>query len=147
MPLMRDWVEITVEESLLIPVVQELLALAIDPNHVEVTYGTTGRVILAKTELADEWYRHTQKKHDAEPEPETEVVGHGYEVIAAANKSDDAPNEVFAVATTELGGIDQEVAAATSFSEPAPSPVKRGPGRPRKNPLPPSPPLSDGEES
>lgn len=70
MPLMREWVEITVDEGLLIPVVQELLSLAANPNQVEVTYGTHGRVVLAEVHLADEWYRQRLKTAVVkEPEP------------------------------------------------------------------------------
>lgn len=113
MPLMRNWTEITVEEGLLTQVVQELLALAESPNHVEVTHGVTGRIILAEAELAERWFREVNK----DPDAETEVT----------------PNGNSDLATT-----------ATSDSELATLPVKRGPGRPRKIPVPPS--ASDGEE-
>ncbi len=120
MPLMRDWTEITVEEGLLIQVVQELLTLAESPNHVEVTYGVMGRVILAESQLAERWFQEVNK----DPDAETEVHGHGYKVT---------PNEDSDLATI-----------AMSDSELATLPVKRGPGRPRKVPVPPS--ASDGEE-
>ena len=64
MPLMRDYTEITVEEILLPQVVRELLEMAAHPNYVEVSYGATGRVVLAHTELAEAWYQ----KHLAEDE-------------------------------------------------------------------------------
>lgn len=123
MPLMRDWTEITVEEGLLSQVVRELLALAEDPNHVEVTYGVTGRVILAESSLAERWYQEVNKT--PEEHPDTTVQGHGYEVVAT---------EEFDPAKTPAA--DSELATL---------PVKRGPGRPRKTiPVPPS--ASDGEE-
>jgi|EndMetStandDraft_3_1072993.scaffolds.fasta_scaffold800908_2 hypothetical protein len=83
MPLMREWVEIHVEEDLLIHVVRELLSLAVDPNQVEVVYGTAGRVILAEVHLADAWYqmRLVQEEEEAAG---TEVHAAGFEVVASA---------------------------------------------------------------
>lgn len=83
MPLMREWTEIDVEEDLLVQVVQELLALAADPNHVEVVYGTTGRVILAEVHLAEHWYLERLKKEEAETKG-TEVHAGSFEVVASA---------------------------------------------------------------
>jgi hypothetical protein len=135
MPLMHDWTEITVDESLLIPVVKELLALATDPNHVEVVYGTGGRVILAESNLAERWYQETLPKDEGDTE--------------------EAANETFDVATTkdqvtEVHASGFEVVAASSNNPIhgtdalVPLPVKRGPGSARKE-VP--PPLSNGEES
>ena len=66
---MREYTEIIVEESLLPQVVRELLEMATDPNYVEVSYGATGRVVLAHTELAEAWYQ----KHLAEDEKRSEI--------------------------------------------------------------------------
>lgn len=94
MPLMREWVEIHVDEDLIVDVVRELLALAADPNHVEITYGTAGRVILAEVHLADIWYQMRVAKEDngnkeeVDKEvgevPDTQVHASGFEVIATA---------------------------------------------------------------
>lgn len=129
MPLMRDWTEITVDEGLLSQVVRELLQLTDDPNHVEVVYGTTGRVILADVDLAERWFQAATKKQEDETETNIEVVGHGLEVVA--NEEVDVADSP--TATSEVAEKD-----------PGPLPVKRGPGRPRKTPLPFS--ASDGEE-
>lgn len=85
MPLMREWTEITVDEDLLIPVVQELLAMAMDPNHVEVVYGVTGRVILAEVHLAEHWYLERLKREEEEnAAKDVEVHAGGFEVVASA---------------------------------------------------------------
>lgn len=86
MPLMREWVEIHVEEDLLVHVVRELLSLAVNPNHVEVIYGTAGRVILAEIHLADAWYQMRLAKEEEEAEGDgTEVHASGFEVVASAD--------------------------------------------------------------
>jgi hypothetical protein len=137
---MREWTEIVVDEDLIIPVVKELLALAINPNHVEVVYGTTGRVILADVDLAEEWYQSTLKSKSDSAQPEepaeesveqtaeesepTVVVASGFQVVATA-KVDTA---------TIPQGTDDLV----------PTPAKRGPGRPRKSD---STSASNGEDS
>ncbi len=67
MPLMHHYTEITVEEDLLPQIVRELLELAEDPNHVDVTHGTHGRVILAHSALAEKWYlaaTSSRNEHD-----------------------------------------------------------------------------------
>lgn len=128
MPLMRDWTEITVDEGLLSQVVRELLELADDPNHVEVVYGTSGRIILADVDLAERWFEAATKK--SEEETNIEVTGHGLEVFA----NEEVDEAEAASSTSDLYAKD-----------PGPLPIKRGPGRPRKNPLPFS--ASDGEES
>jgi hypothetical protein len=83
MPLMREWVEIHVDEDLLIHVVRELLSLAVNPNQVEVTYGTAGRIILAEIHLADAWYQMRLAKEEAEGDG-TEVHASGFEVVDSA---------------------------------------------------------------
>lgn len=55
--------EITVDEDLLVPVLQELLAMAVNPNQVNVVHGKTGRVILAEAHLADHWYQERMAQH------------------------------------------------------------------------------------
>ena len=132
MPLMKEWVEITVDEDLLVPVVRELLDMAANPNHVEVVYGTVGRVILAEAHLAEHWYQERLKREATEgPSEEFEVVATGLEVVPVATPKPD-PEPL----------VESIVAPAIQVSE---SPVKRGPGRPRKEPLPSASP--DGEEN
>ena len=55
MPLMHQFMEIIVEEGLLPQIVRELVELAEDQNHIEVTYGVAGRVILVHPGLAEKW--------------------------------------------------------------------------------------------
>jgi hypothetical protein len=76
MPLMRQWVEITVGEDLLIPVVRELLDMAVDPNQVEVVHGDIGRVILAEVHLAEHWFQERLRRDtvDTVPLPEDDFV-------------------------------------------------------------------------
>lgn len=73
---MRQWVEITVGEDLLIPVVRELLDMAADPNQVEVVHGDVGRVILAEVHLAEHWFQERLKRDtvDDVPLPEEDFV-------------------------------------------------------------------------
>ena len=131
MPLMREWTEITVDEDLLSSVVRELLDMAMDPNHVEVVYGTEGRVILAEVHLAEHWYLERLKKEEQKNESigDTEVHASGFEV-AAQSKVD----ETDTAQSTSVKGTEHLV----------PLPVKRGPGRPRNAPSPSASP--DGEE-
>jgi hypothetical protein len=114
MPLMRNWTEIVVDETLLIPVLRELLQMAVDPNHVEVVGGANGRVILVETNLAEYWYQHhldAEKEKGAgdspqsspgEPEVATGVQVNVAkpEVVAAATAS--APIAVTATATASV---------------------------------------------
>lgn len=154
MPLMRDWTEVVVDEDLLIPVVQELLALATDPNHVEVVYGTTGRVILADVALAETWYQGTLRRQQGTDSPD--------DTVAEATTSEPQPSspdpsgtddDSAAVSQAETSEGQETVVVASGFEvvaaankevvEPAdiakgtddlvPLPVKRGPGRPRKS--------------
>jgi hypothetical protein len=73
---MRQWVEITVGEDLLIPVVRELLDMAADPNQVEVVHGDVGRVILAEVHLAEHWFQERLKQDTVNtvPLPEEDFV-------------------------------------------------------------------------
>jgi hypothetical protein len=64
MPLMRQYTEIIVEEGLLPQIVRELVEMAEDQNHIEVSYGVAGRVILVHPDLAEKWYQ--QKVSEAE---------------------------------------------------------------------------------
>jgi hypothetical protein len=85
MPSMREWTEITVDEDLLIPVVRELLDMAVNPNQVEIVHGTNGRVILAEVHLAEHWYQERLKRDEEIPaeDPQSSVQT---EVVAAAEK-------------------------------------------------------------
>lgn len=132
MPLMNEWTEIHVDEDLLIPVVRELLDMAVNPNHVEVVYGTEGRVILAEVHLAEHWYQERLKRDENNG---TEVHAGAYEVVASASTAQEGTDEVVAGATTSQQGTEELI----------PLPVKRGPGRPRNAPTPSASP--DGEES
>lgn len=121
---MSEYIEIHVEEGLLSQVVRELLALAESPNHVEVTHGVTGRVILAHTALAEVWFN----KVTAEAEAKTEV--------------DEAAEESEVSAEMPIEKVDT---ADTYTVAEILVPVKRGPGRPRK--IQPAPSVSNDEES
>lgn len=99
MPLMSEWTEIVVDEDLLVPVVRELLDMAVNPNHVEVVYGTTGRVILVEVHLAEHWYLERLKR---EEDDGTTVHAGSFEVVA-----------------------DSDVEPSTSSAE-VPLPAKRG---------------------
>lgn len=184
MPLMQNWTEITVDDDLLVPVLKELLALAIDPNHVEVSNGASGRVILVDVDLAEIWYQHMLKKAGSEegealdPAPEplpTDIVAE----LEVAPATIDVPTEPEATAVTgekvAPAAIEDEVVASAEAPAPAviatasgssivaaasnkdddaattsqgtedlvPLPVKRGPGRPRKQT---APSASNGED-
>jgi len=146
MPLMREYTEIHVEESLLPQVVRELTQMAVDQNHVEVTHGVTGRVVLVHPELAEFWYQQTIAKEsnevlteatDVEPEP---VETTPETTVAESNTPESE--------TPEPASEPDPVVAAANIAANELSiavPVKRGPGRPRKNP--PVPSVSHGEES
>lgn len=134
MPLMKEWVEIHVDEDLLIPVVRELLDMAVNPNQVEVVYGTEGRVILAEIHLAEHWYQERLRR---EENTGTEVHAGAYEVVASANTASEGTDEVVAGATTPQQGTEELI----------PLPAKRGPGRPRTAPAPTPSASPDGEES
>ena len=120
MPLMKEWVEINVDEDLLVPVVRELLDMAVNPNHVEVVYGTAGRVILCEIHLAEHWYQERLKR---DTQDGTEVHAGSYEVVDTDK--------------IEPSNTDSETTTV-------PLPAKRGPGRPRNAPQPSASP--DGEE-
>lgn len=106
MPLMREWVEIHVDENLLIHVVRELLSLAADPNQVEVTYGTAGRIVLAEVHLAEAWYQTRLAKELSQVEG---VVGP--EVVA--------PTDVESPAVA-LAEVERSTVAAADVRLPAP---------------------------
>lgn len=134
MPLMKEWVEIHVDEDLLIPVVRELLDMAVNPNQVEVVYGTEGRVILAEIHLAEHWYQERLRR---DADTGTEVHAGAYEVVAGAKTEQEGTDEVVAGATTSQQGTEELI----------PLPAKRGPGRPRNAPAPTPSASPDGEES
>lgn len=182
MPLMRDWMEIHLADDLLIAVVTELLSLAEDPNHVEVTNGPEGRVILVQKQLAEVWLSKVQGRGTSEdiveatdvvapvttppapvapapvaavpapaaatppPKPATAANEDGArpEVAAVAPVMHQAPAPVVTPlpAPAPVAVSTPPQAAAPTAPE-APEPVKRGPGRPRKNPAS----ASNGEES
>jgi hypothetical protein len=139
MPSMRNWTEIMVDEDLLIPVLRELLAVATNPNNVDVVHGTTGRVILAHVDVAEAWYQATLKKNqgDEGSAEETEKVAEEPIEKSASQPETVAVVEDSSVPVTELetfamSEVDIAKVSATMFGTPAPLPVKRGPGRPRK---------------
>ena len=173
MPLMREYTEIIVDEGLLPQVVRELVELAENQNHVEVVHGTVGRVILVHPKLAEIWYEKVtaakapgnEAASDSEPAKE-EVVPVKEQVTSetesdeedAADESDDdnadedvsvsnkSSEPVVATSTTPEPTPEPRAAANIAAAELSfPVPVKRGPGRPRKNP--PAPSVSNGEES
>lgn len=141
MPLMREWTEITVDEDLLIPVVRELLDMAVNPNHVEVVYGAEGRIILAEVHLAEHWYQERLKRDEDDG---TEVHAGGFEVVASAKvlTEDIAQSETSTQAPGTNVAQSNEVKGTEYL---VPLPVKRGPGRPRKEVPPPSA-SPDGED-
>lgn len=155
MPLMREYTEIIVDEGLLPQVVRELVALAENQNHVEVVHGTVGRVILVHPKLAEVWYDKVTAKN-AEPEeeaPQSEPAAKDVEPVTKDAEKDakedvkaKAPEPVVATSTTPEPTPEPRAAADIASAELSfPVPVKRGPGRPRKNP--PVPSVSNGEES
>jgi hypothetical protein len=71
---MSNYTMILVEHGLLQQVVTELLALAKDPDHVRVTHGLEGQVILAEPRLADRWYNHSSHEVEVTPVLDEPVV-------------------------------------------------------------------------
>lgn len=116
-----EYTEIIVEEDILPQVLRELTILAEDQNHVEVTHGVAGRVVLVHPDLAEAWYQKVTTKADVLTEATAEAPVEATVPAPAA-----APDEVLAKATI-------------------PVPVKREPGRPRT--IQPAPSVSNGEES
>lgn len=91
MPLMHQYTEIIVEEGLLPQVVRELVEMAIDQNHVEVTYGVSGRVILVHPDLAEKWYQLKVSQSDDPadvPIPVAIPKGTGPAGVTTASASD-----------------------------------------------------------
>ena len=160
MPLMRAYTEIIVEEGLLPQIVRELTEMAIDQNHVEVTHGVTGRVILVHPELAEAWYQKAVAKNKAD-----DAASDDAETSDADDADEASPESKVAESKTSESTTSERAASEPATSEPAassepepraaadiaarelsfPVPVKRGPGRPRK--YPPAPSVSNGEES
>lgn len=100
MPLMRNWVEIMVDEELLVPVVRELLVLAEDPNHVEVVHGTHGRTILADVRLADLWYQQRlEREASSTPTPPIVAESKVYTSNFAQSRKDVAQSNTVAKPT------------------------------------------------
>lgn len=139
MPLMGEWVTITVDEDLLVQVVRELLDMATNPNHVEVVHAESGRVILVEAHLAEHWYQEQLKVSDDVEVVDGEVIDTATIVVDAATTVSGTASAVIDVATTtEVVDVSNVDAATTEL------PVKRGPGRPRNAPPPSASP--DGEE-
>ena len=149
-----EFTEIWVEEDLLPQVIRELTELAEDQNHVEVTHGVSGRVVLAHPVLAEIWYQKVMAKNAAEEAAVEPAETTTAEEPAAEPVEPVAP--VAPVVVAEAPGADKVSPESTTFestsseSTKAPTeewvpPVKRGPGRPRK--YPPAPSVSNGEES
>lgn len=148
------WTEIHVEDSVFIDVMKELVALATDQNHVEVTYGESGRVILAHPDLAEQWFDAVQRGPIVDDGPvdavdvvESENVAQTTfdEAVAAAAPAETSAEEPAAEAS--IGNEPEVVAEPEPQANVAPAtdtvvPVKRGPGRPRKT----QPSVSNGEE-
>lgn len=150
MPLMKQWVEITVDEDLLIPVLRELLDIAANPNQIEVVHGTVGRIILAEVHLAEAWYQE-RLKHENDVEV---PIDDDFEVLASTEvepsigASASVVPELYAIKEAEIAKIEVSNTEIASVSAPAPLPplpVRRGPGRPRKELQPSASPK--GEES
>jgi hypothetical protein len=151
---MKEWAEINVGEDLLVQVVRELLDLAADPNQVEVVYGTTGRVILAEVHLADAWYQDQLAKDKGATESATEeadVVTVEASKSVIAEVSDPAPSppppmtQESATTESDVAKIEISISDVATVSPTPLPPVRRGPGRPRKEPQPSASPK--GEES
>lgn len=116
MPLMSEWVEITVDEELLVQVVRELLNMAVNPNHVEVVYGTAGRVILAEVHLAEHWYQERLKvQPNDDGSGQTEVRASGYEVVQVVDSEVvDAATIVESVEVVDSEAVDAATTAAAT---------------------------------
>lgn len=64
---MREYTTISVDPIDLMPqVLRELLAIATDPNYVEVTDSELGRVIHAHPQVADAWYEAVLAKSNTD---------------------------------------------------------------------------------
>jgi hypothetical protein len=136
---MKDYTVIAVDPDLLPQVLRELFAIATNPDLIEVNESDHGRVVHAHPEVAEAWYQQAVANGSTPPEEVAEVVAESKEVLAAASKAEDAPEEV-----AEVVAESKEVlATAMTHQDSVPEPVKRGPGRPRKE-VPTS--ASDGEE-
>lgn len=144
MPLMREWVEIAVDEDLLVQVTRELLDLAANPNDVEIVHGTTGRVILADVHLAEAWYQlRLNQVADTEVHTDDDIVA-DTEVIDVAEVATSTEIGTESVAA-EVVDVAQVAMSTVDVAEDlVPLPVRRGPGRPRKVTTPSASP--DGEE-
>lgn len=142
MPLMREWIEITVDEDLLSSVVRELLDMATDPNHVDVINGPVGRVILAEAHLAHHWYQERLKLQE---DKKTELPAVNPETVVVPKEEVVVPLTVVAPAPVFDMSDTARSSNAKGTEDLVPLPVKRGPGRPR-NALSPSA-SPDGEES
>jgi hypothetical protein len=105
---MKEYTVISVDSDLLPQVLRELFAVANNPDLVEVNESDHGRVIHAHPEVAETWYQQVVANGHA---PEDEKP----EVVAIASNKEVEQEKVVAIATTTEAG-----------------PVKRGPGRPRK---------------
>jgi hypothetical protein len=124
MPLMRKWVEIAVDEDLLVPVVRELLDMAVDANQVEVVHGTNGRVVLAESHLAEHWYQERLKRDQVARLPkddfavltQTEVVTQVESSNSDATITTGAAMAVLSAAATVLPPAKQAVAPKPSAS-------------------------------
>jgi hypothetical protein len=121
MPLMREWTEITVDEDLLVPVVRELLDMAVNPNHVEVVHGTSGRTILVERHLAEHWYQERLRRDEKVPEEDSQVFTQA-EVVAPA---EEIPAPPPAPKPLESSIVAPAAKTPTSFTPPAP--VRRAP--------------------
>lgn len=135
------FVEISVPADLLPHVTRDLLAIANDANHVAVSTGEAGPIILVHPDVAEVWYQKvaTEKVEDSTtPGPEAAETS---DESPVATSDDEAPEAVEVVATGEVENSTEGKVVATGEVEdsttPEPEvqvqfPVKRGPGRPRK---------------
>jgi len=105
---MKEYTVISVEPDLLPQVLRELFAIATNPDLVDVQESDYGRVIHAHPEVAEAWYQQAVANGSAHSDEEPEVV-------AIASNEETEQEKVVAIATTTEA-----------------EPVKRGPGRPRK---------------
>ena len=121
MPLMREWTEIAVDEELLVPVVRELLDMAVNPNQVEIVHGTHGRVILAEVHLAEHWYQERLKRDTEEVVAPADKVAAPAEVAPPVKTVTPAPTPAPVVMPMKVE--PSKVAAAGVL--PVPPPVKR----------------------
>ena len=118
---MRDtFTTISVDPDLLPQVLREILAMATDPNYVEVTDAEHGRVILAHPELAEAWYQQALAKQAAANLEAEGLLAY----VSNFEQEDTEDTTVVAIETIEASNI----ADSQSLEEP----IKRGPGRPRK---------------